>query len=159
MVDVLAGAGDGGRGEGGGAARVLAELRRRRRPQRRHGQAPARARPGVRAPPQSAASAEEEVRDEVFNQISNYEEILLTAKLYHLEANKFGFEVELDATNHVSMEEIQEVGKDEFDDENYFLGWVVNEYEGKLYDWADEKYDGGFPDDITEAILEAEAGT
>lgn len=102
------------------------------------------------------SSAEEEVREEVFNQISNYEEILLTAKLYHLEENKFGFEVELDATNHVSMEEIQEVGKDEFDDENYFLGWVVNEYEGKLYDWADEKYDGGFPDDITEAILEAE---
>ena len=54
------------------------------------------------------------------------------------------------------MEEIQEVGKDEFDDENYFLEWVVNEYEGKLYDWADEKYDGGFPDDITKAILEAE---
>mmetsp|Transcript_7971 Transcript_7971/g.31546 ORF Transcript_7971/g.31546 Transcript_7971/m.31546 type:complete len:352 (-) Transcript_7971:51-1106(-) len=57
VVDVLAGAGDGGWGEGGGAAGVLAELRRRRRPQRRHGQAPARARPGVRAPPPSAASA------------------------------------------------------------------------------------------------------
>ena len=27
---------------------------------------------------------------------------------------------------------------------------------GKLYDWADEKYDGGFPDEITEAIVEAE---
>jgi hypothetical protein len=102
------------------------------------------------------ASAEEEVREEVFNQISNYEEIMLSARLYHVDGNRFGFEVELDATDHISMEEVQEVGKDEFDDENYFLEWVVNEYEGKLYDWADEKYDGGFPDDITEAIVEAE---
>ena len=101
-------------------------------------------------------SAEEAVREEVFNQISNYEEIGLTCALYHIEENKFGFQVELDAPAHVSLEEIQEVGEEEFDDKDYHLEWVVNEYEGKLYDWADEKYEGGFPDEVTEAILEGE---
>jgi len=99
---------------------------------------------------------EEEMRETVFNQISNYEEIMIIAKLYHVEGNKFGVEVELDATDHVSKEEIQEVGKDEFDDEDYFFSWVVYEFCNRLYDWADTKYDGGFPDDITKAIVGAE---
>lgn len=102
------------------------------------------------------ASVEEEVRDEVFPQFPDYEEILLTCRLYHIEENKFGLEVDLNATDHVPLDEVKQEGNDDFDDENYFFAWVVNEYVDRLYDWADEKYNGGFHDDITEAIVESE---
>ena len=91
--------------------------------------------------------------EEIFSKISNYDEIFLSAALYKIEVNKFGFQVYLDTAmdSTVSLEQIQEVGKEEFDNENYHLESVVNAYVAKISDWSDDSM--GVSDDIIEAIL------
>ena len=98
----------------------------------------------------------EDLKEELYSKITDNNKISFEASFYQIEANKFGFQVDIglawDST--LSLEQLQEAGKEEFDNEDYYLESVVNAYVAKIADFSENVEDTDYNADITKAVLE-----